>query len=125
MVELDVMLWSAIKPHIGRRAVASLLVMALLWLSTIGMLHHTDDFSRYQHYKVGQMVASALHAGVDTTDQCVAHKWMDASQFHNDAFVPPAPRLELIEAEPSRLASVLHLLPFTYTSLRAPPTHLS
>jgi len=118
------MLWSTIKPHIERRAVAALLVMALLWLSTIGMLHHTDDFSRYQHFKTGQMVVTQLHLA-DTNDQCIAHKWMDASQFHNAGFVPPAPRPELMPAEQPALATVLHLLPFTYTSLRAPPTHLS
>ena len=118
------MLWPNIKPQIGKRAVAALLIVALLWLSTIGMLRHTDDFSRYQHFKTGATVLTQLH-NTAVADQCIAHKWMDASQFHNAAFVPPTPRPEMISVEQPMLATALHLLPFTYTHLRAPPIHLS
>lgn len=109
-----------------RRATAVLLAMIWLWCSTIAMLRHTDDFSAFQRFRTHHVAASGGHSSSSLQDDCIAHRWMDVSQFSNAVSVPHSvPRPTLIAVVQASPADALHLVPFSYTSLRAPPAQLS
>jgi hypothetical protein len=99
-----------------------LLAMIWLWCSTIAMLRHTDDFSSFQRFRTHRAAASNGRPAAPLQDDCIAHKWMDASQFSNAvSALHNVPRPMLIAVVRVVPADVLHLVPFSYTSLRAPP----
>lgn len=108
----------------GPRWVALLLALVCLWMSSGGVLRHTDDLAALRAFAAGR---DALHrsAAAAPAAPCAAHQWMDALRTLPSA-PPPVSLTAVVVARVSVIpAPALHLRCFKDTPPRGPPSVLS